>query len=131
MPERHPDNPPGGVGFAAFTFDTNDPPAIARFWAALIGGSVEVDADGDALVRAADFPPLDFIRVPEAKSGKNRVHIDLTVPDVPAMTSWCLDRGATRAPDVYLGSSWVVLRDPDGNEFCLLPRAGATGEDTD
>ncbi len=109
-----------GVTFTAVSFDANDPPALAGFWAALVGGSVQVDDDGDAFVRGGVGPALDFLRVPEGKSTKNRLHLDLTVPDLPAAVATAVELGATPAPDVYSGDRWVVLRDPEGNEFCLL-----------
>ena len=109
------------VSFTAVAFDANDPAGLAGFWAALVGGSVQVDDDGDAFVRGAAAPPLDFLRVSEEKSAKNRIHLDLTVPDVAAAVAVAVGLGATAAPDVYSGERWVVLRDPEGNEFCLLP----------
>jgi predicted enzyme related to lactoylglutathione lyase len=109
-----------GVTFTAVSFDATDPPALARFWAELVGGTVQVDDDGDAFVRGGVAPSLDFLKVPEGKAAKNRLHLDLTVPDVPVAVTTALDLGATPATDVYSGDRWVVLRDPEGNEFCLL-----------
>jgi predicted enzyme related to lactoylglutathione lyase len=63
---------------------------------------------------------IDFARVPEAKSGKNRLHLDLRSTDLAAATEQALALGATRADDVYDGGRWQVLRDPEGNELCLL-----------
>lgn len=70
-------------------------------------------------------PCMDIIAVPEAKAGKNRLHLDLRADgnSTAAELQRLLDLGATRAdvgqgPDV----SWVVLADPEGNEFCLLSR---------
>lgn len=61
--------------------DTNDPPKLARFWAAALGWEVGDEEDGEVSVRPAnyDYPdpvalPLLFVPVPEAKAGKNRVH---------------------------------------------------------
>jgi len=108
------------VSFTAITLDANDPVGLANFWAALVGGTVRVDDDGDAFVRGGVAPALDFLRVPEGKAGKNRIHLDLTVPDVDVAVALSVRLGATTAPDVYSGGRWVVLRDPEGNEFCLL-----------
>jgi predicted enzyme related to lactoylglutathione lyase len=67
---------------------------------------------------------IGFLRVPEAKSGKNRLHLDLRSTDLAEATEQALALGATRADDVYDGGDWQVLRDPEGNEFCLLrPRS--------
>jgi hypothetical protein len=105
---------------AALAFDCADPPALARFWADLLGGTVEVDPDGDATVRLAAAPPLDFLRVPESKTVKNRLHLDLRGSSYEEAIDAALALGASRADDVYAGGSWQVLRDPEGNEFCIL-----------
>jgi hypothetical protein len=104
-------------------FDAHDPPALALFWAKLLGGERTVDTDGDAWVVLPNSgaPRLDFLRVPEAKTIKNRLHLDIHSTDVAAATTEALALGATTADDVYDGGRWQVLRDPEGNEFCLLP----------
>ena len=109
---------------AAIAVDcAEDPVGLARWWQGLIGGEVEADGDDDevASLHAAGYPTLDFIRVPDAKTAKNRLHIDLrAVGDYDAAITRALDHGAVEAPDVYEGDSWRVLRDPRGNEFCIL-----------
>jgi hypothetical protein len=103
-------------------FDANDPPVLARFWAALLNGrGVVVDEDGDAWVEVDGCPRLDFLKVPETKEIKNRLHLDVAVTDLGAATQEALALGASLADDVYDGGRWQVLRDPEGNEFCLLP----------
>jgi hypothetical protein len=110
------------VGLSMVCFDANDPPTLAQFWADLLGGERTVDADGDAwVVLPTGGPRLDFLRVPEAKTTKNRLHLDIHSTDVEAATHEALALGATLADDVYDGKQWQVLRDPEGNEFCLLP----------
>jgi hypothetical protein len=111
---------PAIVGVAALAIDCHDPPALARWWSRLLGGSVEVDPDHDATLRTPDGLAIDFLRVPEAKTVKNRLHLDLRSSDLAAATEQALALGATRAVDVYDGGRWQVLRDPEGNEFCLL-----------
>ncbi len=65
-------------------------------------------------------PDLLFIRVLESKSGKNRLHIDLRPDDQTVELARLLALGARRV-DIGQGeASWVVLADPEGNEFCLL-----------
>ena len=66
-------------------------------------------------------PDLLFLRVPEAKAVKNRLHLDLRPEDQPAEVARLEGLGARRA-DVGQGAevSWVVMADPDGNEFCVL-----------
>jgi hypothetical protein len=115
---------PAIAGIAALAIDCSDPPALARWWSRLLGGSVEVDADGDATLHAPGGLTIDFLRVPEAKTVKNRLHLDLRSTDLAGATEQALALGATRADDVYDGGDWQVLRDPEGNEFCLLrPRS--------
>jgi hypothetical protein len=110
----------GITGIAALAIDCADPPALARFWQQLLGGELVVDdADGNAEVRT-DQVRLDFLRVPDVKTVKNRLHLDLRSSDYETAVRHALDAGATRADDVYDGGRWQVLRDPEGNEFCIL-----------
>lgn len=120
-----PTRPSSVLGLAAICVDCADPPALAAFYAALLGAPVEVSDDGDAGLYDLDGPNIDFLQVPEAKAGKNRLHLDLRAADITEAVALALSLGATLAPDVYDGEEWVVLRDPEGNEFCLLrPQAG-------
>ncbi|MCO5974204.1 VOC family protein [Actinoallomurus soli] len=105
---------------AALTVDCADPPGLARWWQRLLGGEVEIDDEGIATLRTADGQVIDFAYVPEKKSGKNRLHIDLRSADLDAATERVLALGATRADDIYDGDRWRTLRDPEGNEFCIL-----------
>ncbi len=118
------DDAPAVVGIAVVVLDCADPPALGAWWGRLLGGDLRVDAEGDAFLRLPGGLALDFLRVPEPKSGKNRLHIDLATADLARATEEVVALGATRADDVHVGGSWQVLRDPEGNEFCLLaPRA--------
>jgi predicted enzyme related to lactoylglutathione lyase len=116
---------PAVVGVAALAVDCADPPGLAGWWRRLLGGSVEVDDAGFATLRTPDGLAIDFARVPEPKTVKNRLHLDLRSSDLDAATEQALALGATRADDVYDGGRWQVLRDPEGNEFCLLRPAPA------
>ena len=120
------DEAPAVVGIAALGVDCADPPALARWWSRLLGGQVELDEDGDA-TRAtpqAELFGIDFFRVPEAKTVQNRLHLDLRSADLAEATAQAVALGATQADDIYDGGRWQVLRDPEGNEFCLLrPRS--------
>ncbi|HEV2895685.1 MAG TPA: VOC family protein [Actinomycetota bacterium] len=111
---------PAIVGIAALAVDCSDPPELARWWRRLLGGTVEVDPDDDATLHTPGGLAIDFLRVPEAKSVKNRLHLDLRSTDLAEATEQAVALGATRADDVYDGGEWQVLRDPEGNEFCLL-----------
>ena len=107
--------------FSSMAIDANDPEMLARFWAAMLGGTVKVDQDSDASVTSPSSPRLDFLRVPEPKTVKGRLHLDVWANDVEEATLAAIELGATRADDVYAGGRWQVLRDPEGNEFCILP----------
>ncbi|HWL38445.1 MAG TPA: VOC family protein [Frankiaceae bacterium] len=115
-------------GLEAVSIDcTGDPTAIATWWQGLIGGDVVEQPEGYAELYAPGFPCLQFLPTPDAKSVKNRLHLDLRSDDFDAAIEAALAHGATRADDVYAGGSWQVLRDPEGNEFCILrPHPHAT-----
>jgi hypothetical protein len=119
--------------FTELAIDCADPQGLAGFWCAVLGYEVQ-DEDADVVIigsptvpegkdRAGPVPPaLTFARVPETKSVKNRLHVDLnpTDRDRDDEVRRLLDLGARHA-DVGQGdASWVVLADPEGNEFCVL-----------
>ena len=114
--------------FAVLAVDATDPRAVADFWCAVLDWKITDEDDGLVSIAAADgrWPTIDFIPVPEAKTIKNRLHLDLRADG--ATTAQELERllalGARRV-DIGQGSdvSWVVLADPEGNEFCLLSRS--------
>lgn len=106
---------------AALCIDCDgDPMELARWWQGLVGGEVEPDPEGDATLIVPGWPRLDFLRVPDRKTGKNRLHIDVRATDFDAAVEAALAHGATTADDVYDDDAWQVLRDPAGNEFCIL-----------
>ncbi|MEU7638519.1 VOC family protein [Streptomyces sp. NPDC039016] len=106
------------------TFDCSDAYRLARFWAEVLDGSLADDdfpGDPEALVTAPGSTLL-FVTVPDAKTVKNRVHVDLQPQDRSRdeEVERVLALGATvvgdhRRPD---GTGWVTLADPEGNEFC-------------
>jgi len=112
------------------TFDSLDAYAMGVFWGAVLGFREDPDdpnepGDEECMIYSADGAQrLLFIEVPEAKQVKNRLHLDL----VPAEGTRDeeLDRllglGARAVDDLRRpdGSGWVVLADPEGNEFCIL-----------
>jgi hypothetical protein len=110
--------------FTELTIDCSDPHRVAAFWTEVLGYEV-TDDEGD-LVAIGDpdeaSVALVFVRVPEPKSVKNRIHIDLNPRDRDQAeeVERILALGATHA-DVGQGRQrWVVLADPEGNEFCVL-----------
>ena len=107
--------------------DTQDPARIAAFWEAALGWRrTHEDPDEVVLEPPAGSPEdgvspdLLFLRVPEAKSVKNRLHLDLRPVDQAQEVARLEALGARRV-DIGQGEqTWVVLADPDGNEFCVL-----------
>jgi hypothetical protein len=111
-------------GIAALAMDCTDPPGLAHWWRRLLGGTVEVQPHGEVMLHTPAGLALDFLPVPAPKTGKNRLHLDVHSQDVAAAVAQALALGATRADDLYAGGRWQVLRDPEGNEFCLLRPRG-------
>jgi predicted enzyme related to lactoylglutathione lyase len=107
--------------------DARSPAELGRWWREALGWVV-VDEDPEAYeIRPApeQLPGLLFVRVPEVKTIKNRLHLDFRPDDRDAEVERLLSLGATPA-DVGQGeqASWVTLADPEGNEFCVLsPRS--------
>ncbi|MFF7261098.1 VOC family protein [Streptomyces sp. NPDC008159] len=102
--------------------DAADPVALGRWWAEALGWVVVNDAPEGYEIRPEPdrVPGLLFTPVPEAKTVKNRLHLDFRPVDQAAEVSRLLALGA-RPADVGQGDeSWVVLMDPEGNEFCVL-----------
>jgi predicted enzyme related to lactoylglutathione lyase len=101
-----------------------EPYELAQFWSQVVGRPVEDGAaPGDDEVAVAGAPRLLFVRVPEAKTGKNRVHVDLTTgQECDAEVQRLSALGAKVLDDLRggHGDGWVVLADPAGNEFCVV-----------
>lgn len=111
---------------ANVTFDAADPPALAAFWAAALGHPIDpVDPKAAGFFasidsQAKDRPTWLFLKVPEDKAAKNRVHVDLEADDREAEVTRLVALGATRVADHQeWGMVWTVLTDPEGNEFCV------------
>jgi len=113
---------PAKIGF--LVIDAVDPQRLAQFWCGLLDVSVDSTiGDGEFLVLSPtdDGLTVGFQRVPEVKSGKNRLHLDLVVDDLDESTSeieglggrW-LEPGNTRELE---GFRWRCMSDPEGNEF--------------
>lgn len=124
------------------TFDAADPPALASFWALALGyveqppppgfdsweafaaaNGIPEESMGDygAVIDPDGIGPrLLFLKVPEPKTAKNRMHMDVLVADREAHVALLVEAGAsvmdTRSE---LGSEWTVMEDPEGNVFCV------------
>jgi Glyoxalase-like domain len=102
--------------------DSRDPSALGRWWREALSWVVVNDDPDEFEIRpSADrLPGLLFVPVPESKMTKNRLHLDFRPDDRDVEVERLLALGATRA-DVGQGEqSWIVLADPEGNEFCVL-----------
>ena len=107
--------------------DAADPAALARWWAEALGWAITFEEPDEVEVEPPEPDgvgvPLVFVPVADPKVAKNRVHLDVAPyapDDHAAEVARIRDLGATPA-DVGQGEqTWVVLADPDGNEFCVL-----------
>lgn len=129
------------VRWASVIVDSHDVKTLASWWSETLGWPITYESDDEVELEApvsVDLtdagsagpvasvrpPSLTFVPVTDEKTVKNRLHIDLAPgpdDDQAAAVQALLDRGATRA-DVGQGAdvTWVVLADPEGNEFCVL-----------
>jgi predicted enzyme related to lactoylglutathione lyase len=119
---------PDAIGrFHWIVIDTVDPARIAPFWCALLGVRERGWFGDDYLMLTTDggAPPVAFQRVPEAKSVKNRLHVDLAVEDLDGAFAQIVASGGSAVSDILEmpgGYRWRVMADPEGNEFCIVPR---------
>jgi len=110
-----------GIGLV---IDCLDPEALAPFWAEVLGYEMVGAVDNYVLLmpNGRPGPKLLLQRVPEAKSGKNRTHIDIEVADIEAVAGRLGTIGAKRISqglEAEHGSRWIVMNDPESNEFCV------------
>jgi hypothetical protein len=107
--------------------DAADPTALGTWWADALGWVIVGEQHDEFEIRETPdrLPGLLFVPVPEPKTVKNRIHLDFRPIDQESEVERLLAHGATRV-DIGQGEqSWVVLADPEGNEFCVLSsRAG-------
>lgn len=121
-----PDDSPAAAALG-LVLDCQDPATLASFWAGALGYVVVGSVDNYTLL-SPDGPNLLLQRVPEAKSGKNRMHLDLHVDDIETEAARLVTLGATRleaSPSTEHGSTWIKMADPDGNEFCVCDHTDA------
>jgi len=105
------------------TFDCVDPIGLSQFWSEVTGYvPVEVRDDFAALAAPDErgVRGILFWKVPEPKTSKNRMHVDLASKNGDAEIERLVNLGATRFERCEgNGASWTVMHDPEGNEFCL------------
>lgn len=119
------------LSLQCLTVDAHNPRALAEFWAEVLDWSIGEDGDdigwwierelGDP--KQTGFPDILFLKVPDSKVVKNRLHLDLRPDNQEAEVARLEKLGAKR---IEIGqsddadSTWVVMADPEGNEFCVL-----------
>ena len=123
------------VKIASVTFDCADALNVARFWSAALDRPLDPDASSDfasigftgrrdtagwaPVEREAD-PTWMFNKVPESKTAKNRIHLDVMAANSNAEVARLVELGATRVADrEEYGDLWTAMADPEGNEFCV------------
>ena len=110
----------------AVTIDCADAPALARFWADVLGRQVAEDSTSEHVVLLVgdgdtSRPRIVFNKVPEPKTVKNRLHLDLVTERFQDETERLITLGATPIRDMEKpGARWTTFADPEGNEFDLV-----------
>jgi predicted enzyme related to lactoylglutathione lyase len=107
--------------------DSHDLELEARFWSGVLGWRITYRSDDEWAIEPPEgspevdvVPDILFVKVPDEKVVKNRLHFDLRPKDQEAEVGRILALGATRADIGQTDVTWVVLADPEGNEFCVL-----------
>jgi catechol 2,3-dioxygenase-like lactoylglutathione lyase family enzyme len=114
----------------ALNIGAADPARLARWWAGVLGLRILDEDENDVMLGrpGQDLPMLYFSRSLEPKVGKNRLHLNLSPVDRDAEVERLLDMGARHVDIGQDERGWVVLSDPEGNEFCLLRSHSRNGE---
>ena len=123
------------IRIASVTLDCADALTVGRFWSAALGRPLDPDGSsgfaaigfagrrdkvGWGSVEGVNDSTWIFARVPEPKTAKNRMHLDLVAHDPEAEVVRLVELGATRVADMdEYGYTWTVMADPEGNEFCV------------
>lgn len=99
-----------------------DPEALGQWWAEALGWVVVHTSDVEFAIRPEPdrLPGLEFVRLDESKKAKSRLHLDFVPDDQDAEVARLEAHGAQRVDIGQGDQSWVVMADPEGNEFCVL-----------
>ena len=117
------------------TIDCHNPAALAQFWAQALGSKMDenptdIEAYIEKRLEASNsdgYPDLLFIKTPDQKSVKNRMHLDLRPENQMEEVERLEKLGAKRieiGQSSYSETTWIVMADPEGNEFCVLKALG-------
>ena len=116
-----------GSRWDSVVVDAADPARLGRWWAEVLDYRILREAPNEVVIapNGGGQPALVFTAVTEPKSGKNRLHFDLHPSDVDAEVARLETLGATRGERIEQhGTYWVVMADPEGNEFCVCKEPG-------
>jgi predicted enzyme related to lactoylglutathione lyase len=112
-----------GLRWHGVTIESTDPARLARWWAEVLHYEIMFEQPQVVAIARDEqtYPGFVFVQVAGAKSGKNRLHLELDCDEQGADVERLVDMGA-RHVDIGQGDApWVVLADPEGNEFCVMP----------
>ncbi|MGW7241579.1 VOC family protein [Streptomyces sp. NPDC054804] len=104
----------------ALILDATDPERLAAFWSELLGRPVVGRMGPYVWLRRESGLGLGFQQTSDPKSGKNRLHFDISSPD-PAAEQQRVERLGGRRLQQYADGGFLVMADPEGNEFCIIP----------
>jgi len=116
-----------GIRIQCLCIDAREPTSIASFWQSALGWRRTYEKDDQVVLEPPAGSPEDgvspdllFLKVPEVKTTKNRLHLDLRPEDQAAEVARLEALGGRRVAIGQGEVSWVVMADPEGNEFCVL-----------
>jgi predicted enzyme related to lactoylglutathione lyase len=116
---KHQSEGDGMARLNSITIDCKDAESLAGFWVKALDG-YEVDSEWAMVLKSDSGPTIFFQGVPEAKQGKNRVHLDIAAPDRPAEVIRLKSLGAKVFKEMEEGGyAWTIMQDLEGNEFCV------------
>lgn len=110
------------ISIGMVTIDCADPATLSQFWAEVLGTSVRFEVDGFVMLNPppGGGPAVGFQRVPEPRTGKNRVHLDLSTTDREKEVRRLVELGAKEHGEHSApGLIWTILSDPEDNVFCV------------
>lgn len=100
--------------------DCDDPERLALFWSRLLGRAITARTGPYVWLARGDGPGVGFQKVAEPRLGKNRIHFDVASPD-PAAEQERVEALGGRLLQQYATGGFLVMADPEGNEFCIIP----------
>ncbi|AIX99810.1 hypothetical protein ART_0212 [Arthrobacter sp. PAMC 25486] len=114
------------IRLATIVINTENPATLANFWTAFMCTEVESTAPGFTWLKAVHGGPrIALQEVMYPSEGPRRLHMDFATDDVDTEVARAISLGATRLEEhTFPDFRWVVLADPDGNEFCIAPDHG-------